>query len=112
MALQLKNKVKEDSTDPSKAKKGKYKRKRNVFGKRLTRFGLIGAIIGLAVAFVTIKVVFTLSQNKIQSKIDNELAEVNKKIKDYRKYLEQNAEFKTIFKDIGDGLAISVYKRN
>jgi len=87
MALQLKNKVKEENTDSKKAKKGKYKRKRNVFGKSLTRFGLIGLVVGLVAAFAVVKVLFTLTQNNKQKKIDNDLAEVNKKIKEYRKEL-------------------------
>lgn len=87
MALQLKNKVKEENTDSKKSTKGKYKRKRNVFGKRLTRFGLIGMIVGLAIAFAVVKVVFTLNQNNKQKKIDDDLAEVNKKIKEYRNEL-------------------------
>ncbi|MCR5462221.1 MAG: YhcB family protein [bacterium] len=84
MALQLKNKVKEEKPEVEKGKKGKYKRKRNVFGKRLTRFGLIGLIVGLIIAFAIIKVTFTLTQNKRQKKIDEDLVQVNAKIDEYR----------------------------
>lgn len=72
MALQLKNKAKEDKPVEGKKNTGKYKRKRNVFGKSLTRFGLIGLIIGLVVIFATVKVVFTLNQNKRISKVNEE----------------------------------------
>ncbi|MBP5446307.1 MAG: hypothetical protein J6Y28_09070 [Acholeplasmatales bacterium] len=82
MALQLKNKTKEENTEKDKAKKGgKYRRKRNVFGKSTTRFGLIGVIAFLAIAFVSLKVIATLKQNKDQKRIDDKLAEVEKKIK-------------------------------
>lgn len=92
MALQLKNKAKEENTEVGKGKKGKYKRKRNVFGKRLTRFGLFGMIIGLIIAFAVVKVVFTLNQNNKQKKIDDDLTEVNNKIKEYRKELSKKQE--------------------
>ena len=89
MALQLKNKAKEEKTESEKNKKGKYKRKRNVFGKRLTRFGLIGLIAGLIVAFVIVKVVFTLNQNSKQKKIDKKLTEVKQVIEETRRKLAQ-----------------------
>lgn len=92
MALQLKNKAKEENIEVEKGKKGKYKRKRNVFGKRLTRFGLFGTIIGLIIAFTVVKVVFTLNQNNKQKKIDDDLTEVNNKIKEYRKELSKKQE--------------------
>jgi hypothetical protein len=91
MALQLKNKAKEDN-NTEKSTKGKYKRKRNVFGKRLTRFGLIGMIAGLAIAFAVVKITFTLTQSKKQNKIDNDLTEVNKKIKEYRRDLAKQQD--------------------
>jgi len=87
MALQLKNKAKEENTESEKNKKGKYKRKRNVFGKRLTRFGLYGLIIGLVAVFAVVKVVFTLNQNAKQKKIDKKLEEVKLLIEDTRRQL-------------------------
>jgi len=87
MALQLKNKAKEEKTESEKNKKGKYKRKRNVFGKRLTRFGLIGLIIGLVAVFAVVKVVFTLNQNAKQKKIDKKLNEVKALIDETRREL-------------------------
>ncbi len=92
MALQLKNKAKEEKTESEKGKKGKYKRKRNVFGKRLTRFGLIGLTIGLVAAFVIIKVVFTLSQNAKQKRIDKKLSEVKALIDETRRKLAQKQD--------------------
>jgi len=92
MALQLKNKAKEENTEKESGKKGKYKRKRNVFGKRLTRFGLIGTIVGLAVAFAIVKTVFTLNQNKKQAKINQNLNDVEAKIKEYRKELSKKSD--------------------
>jgi len=89
MALQLRNKSKEEKTESEKNKKGKYKRKRNVFGKRLTRFGLIGLIIGLVAVFAVVKVVFTLNQNAKQKKIDKKLNEVKLLIEDTRRQLAQ-----------------------
>ena len=71
MALQLRNKVEKDKKDNT-SKVGKYKRKRNVFGKRLTRFGLIGTIAGLVLVFAFVKVFFTIQQSKKQKK-DNTL---------------------------------------
>lgn len=89
MALQLKNKVKEEKPESEKGKKGKYKRKRNVFGKRTTRFGLIGLIIGLGIVFVVVKVLFTVNQNNKQKKIDKKLAEVKQQIETTRAKLAQ-----------------------
>lgn len=40
------------------------------------------------------------------------LRQLVRKIKDYKKFLETNKEFETIFKEIGDGLAISIDKQN
>ncbi len=91
MALELKNKVSKEKKENT-SKNGKYKRKRNVFGKRLTRFGFIGTIIGLVICFAAVKVFFTLQQNKKQQKIDKELAEVKQKIKDYKKELNKKQE--------------------
>ena len=102
MALQLKNKVKEEKNDLDKSKKGKYKRKRNVFGKRLTRFGLIGLIIGLVIAFTVTKVVFTLNQNNKQNKIDNDLVAVNNKIKEYRRELGKKQD---TYENVGELIA-------
>ena len=84
MALQLKNKVKEDKPVDSKKSNGKYKRRRNVFGKRTTRYGLIGFIAVLALSFAVIKVCFTLSQNNRQNKIDEELEKVLQTNEDYQ----------------------------
>jgi len=92
MALQLKNKVDKEKNESSTNKKGKYKRKRNVFGKRLFRFGLVGTIIGLAVCFAVIKVTFTLAQNKKQKKIDADLAAVKEQIKIYKRQINREAE--------------------
>jgi len=84
MALQLKNKVKEEKPESDKSKKGKYKRKRNVFGKRLTRFGLYGLIIGLIAVFAIIKVVCTINQNNRQKKLEKKLEETNMLIEQTR----------------------------
>lgn len=84
MALQLKNKVDKEKKE-EKNNGGKYRRKRNVFGKRLFRFGLVGTIIGLIICFAVIKVVFTISQNNKQKKIDADLAAVKELIKQYRR---------------------------
>lgn len=92
MALQLKNKAKEEKTDVEKGKKGKYKRKRNVFGKRLTRFGLIGVILLLVVSFAVVKVVFTLQQNNKQKKIDQDLVNVKAQIKEYKRQINKKAD--------------------
>lgn len=92
MALQLKNKAKEEKTESEKGKKGKYKRKRNVFGKRLTRFGLIGLIIGLVAAFAVVKVVFTLNQNAKQKKIDKKLNDVKALIEETRRKLARRQD--------------------
>lgn len=90
MALQLKNKAKEENTEKEAGKKGgKYKRKRNVFGKSTTRFGLIGVIAFLAIAFISLKVISTLKQNKDQKKIDDKLAQVEAKIKKDQKDLNK-----------------------
>lgn len=40
------------------------------------------------------------------------LRQLVRKIKEYKKFLDTNEEFKTTFKEIGDGLAISIDKRN
>ena len=45
---------------------------------------LIGLIVGLIIAFAIIKVTFTLTQNKRQKKIDEDLVQVNAKIDEYR----------------------------
>lgn len=102
MALQLKNKAKEEKTESEKNKKGKYKRKRNVFGKRLTRFGLIGLIIGLVAVFAVVKVVFTLNQNAKQKKIDKKLDEVKALIEDTRRQLARKQES---YDDVGKLIA-------
>ena len=90
MALQLRNKVEKEKTSTSKP--GKYKRKRNVFGKTLTRFGLIGTVVGLVLAFAFVKVFFTLKQNKDQKKINQDLKEVEKQISDYKKIIDGKTE--------------------
>ena len=101
MALQLKNKAKEDtSSNNEQAKKGKYKRKRNVFGKRLTRFGLFGLIAFLAIALVSVKVFFTINQNKKQKKIESRLAQVDADIKKYKKKNKDDA-----YKNVGELIA-------
>ena len=92
MALQLKNKVAKDKPTDASGKKGKYKRKRNVFGKKLFRFGLVGTIIVLILGFVAIKTIFTIQQNNKQKKIDRELEEVNKNIKDYKRKLQMTPQ--------------------
>lgn len=102
MALQLKNKAKEEKKDNTLTKKGKYKRKRNVFGKRLTRFGLIGLVIGLVAAFAVIKVVFTLSQNNRQKKIDEDLVKVQNEIKDLKLKINRKAES---YENVGELIA-------
>ena len=102
MALQLKNKVKEEKNESEKNKKGKYKRKRNVFGKRLTRFGLIGLIIGLVAVFAVVKVVFTLNQNAKQKKINKKLDEVKALIEDTRWQLARKQES---YDDVGKLIA-------
>ena len=91
MALELKNKVAKEKNENA-SKSGKYKRKRNVFGKRLTRFGLIGTIAGLVICFAAVKVFFTLQQNKKQQKKDKELTEVNEQIKQYKRQLNKKQE--------------------
>ncbi|MCR5308131.1 MAG: hypothetical protein K6E24_03965 [bacterium] len=91
MALQLKNKVNKEKKDET-VKSGKYKRKRNVFGKRLFRFGLVGTIIGLVLVFTVVKVTFTLSQNKKQKKIDADLVAVRQQIKKYKNQINKKAE--------------------
>ena len=40
------------------------------------------------------------------------LRQLVRKIKEYKDYLDNNKEFDTVYKDIGDGLAISINKRN
>lgn len=102
MALQLKNKAKEEKTEVEKSKKGKYKRKRNVFGKRLTRFGLIGVIIALVVAFAVVKTVFTLQQNKKQKKIDQDLTDVKAQIKEYKRQINRKAD---TYENVGELIA-------
>ncbi len=102
MALQLKNKVKEEKKDTSVSKSGKYRRKRNVFGKRLTRFGLIGVIIGLVVIFAAVKTIFTLSQNKKQKKIDNDLINVQNEIIEYKKKINRKADS---YENVGELIA-------
>ena len=102
MALQLKNKVSKEKDESSVKKSGKYKRKRNVFGKRLFRFGLVGTIIGLAVAFAIVKTVFTLSQNKKQAKIDEELKKVQDDIKTYKRQINRKAE---TYENVGELIA-------
>ena len=102
MALQLKNKVDKEKNESSVSKKGKYKRKRDVFGKRLTRFGLIGLIIGLVVAFAVVKTVFTLSQNARQKKIDEDLIAVQKLIKDYKAKINRKADS---YENVGELIA-------
>jgi hypothetical protein len=87
MALQLKNKVKEEKPESEKKKSGKYKRKRNVFGKRTTRFGLYGLIIGLIAIFAIVKVVCTINQNNKQKKIEKKLSETNALIEETRRKL-------------------------
>ena len=102
MALQLKNKAKEENTNPEKSKKGKYKRKRNVFGKRLTRFGLIGLVIGLVVSFAVVKVVFTLQQNKKQAKMDQDLVTVKELIKEYKREINKKTD---TYENVGELIA-------
>ena len=102
MALQLKNKVEKDKPENSTTKAGKYKRKRNVFGKRLTRFGLIGTIIGLLVCFAVVKTIFTLQQNKKQKDIDAELNKVQEQIKNYKKQINKKAE---TYENVGELIA-------
>ena len=102
MALQLKNKVEKEKADTSLNKKGKYKRKRNVFGKRLTRFGLIGTIIGLVLVFVAVKVIFTLQQNSKQKKIDDELVKVQEEIKTYKRQINRKADS---YENVGELIA-------
>lgn len=102
MALQLKNKVDKEKKDTSLTKKGKYKRKRNVFGKRTTRFGLIGTIIGLVVAFAVVKVVFTLQQNSKQKKKDQELAAVKTEIQTYKRQINRKADS---YENVGELIA-------
>jgi len=102
MALQLKNKVSKEKDESSIKKSGKYKRKRNVFGKRLFRFGLVGTIIGLVVAFAIVKTVFTLSQNKKQAKIDEELKKVQDDIKTYKRQINRKAE---TYENVGELIA-------
>lgn len=102
MALQLKNKVDKEKKDTSLTKKGKYKRKRNVFGKRLTRFGLIGTIIGLVAVFAIVKVVFTLQQNSKQKKKDQELAAVKTEIQTYKRQINRKADS---YENVGELIA-------
>ena len=102
MALQLKNKAKEENTTPEKNKKGKYKRKRNVFGKRLTRFGLFGMTAALVIAFAVVKVVFTLSQNKKQTKMEQDLAAVDAQIADYKKQINKKTDS---YENVGELIA-------
>ena len=102
MALQLKNKVDKEKKETSLTKKGKYKRKRDVFGKRLTRFGLIGVIIGLVVAFAVVKTVFTLRQNSKQKKIDEDLLNVQNEIKDYKRKINKKADS---YENVGELIA-------
>jgi len=40
------------------------------------------------------------------------LRQLVRKIKEYKDYLDNNKEFDTVYKDIGDGLAISINKRS
>ena len=101
MALQLRNKVDKEKKDNG-SKGGKYKRKRNVFGKRLARIGLFGTIIGLALAFVGCKVFFTLYQNNRQKKIDQDLVDVEKQIQEYRDQIDKTAES---YKNVGELIA-------
>lgn len=102
MALQLKNKVDKEKKDTSLSKNGKYKRKRNVFGKRLTRFGLIGTIIGLVLVFAAVKVIFTLQQNAKQKKIDDDLVAVKEEIKNYKRQINRKADS---YENVGELIA-------
>lgn len=102
MALQLKNKVDKEKKDTSLTKKGKYKRKRNVFGKRTTRFGLIGTIIGLLVVFTVVKIVFTLQQNNKQKKIDQDLVAVKNEIQTYKRQINRKADS---YENVGELIA-------
>ncbi len=40
------------------------------------------------------------------------LRQLIRKIKEYKVFLEKNKEFETFFKDVGDGLAISIMRKN
>ena len=102
MALQLKNKVDKEKKDTSLSKNGKYKRKRNVFGKRLTRFGLIGTIIGLVLVFAAVKVIFTLQQNAKQKKIDDDLVAVKAEIQTYKRQINRKADS---YENVGELIA-------
>ena len=101
MALQLKNKVAKEKNE-STSNTGKYKRKRNVFGKRLFRFGLVGTIIALAACFAVVKVVFTLQQNSKQKKIDQDLKNVQEQIKQYKRQINRKAES---YENVGELIA-------
>ena len=102
MGLQLRNKVSKDKNENTTTKKGKYKRKRNVFGKRLFRFGLVGTIIALVVCFAVVKVTFTLAQNKKQKKIDQDLAAVQEQIKAYKRQINKKAD---TYENVGELIA-------
>lgn len=100
MGLELKNKVKKEKEQ--KEQKGKFKRKRDVFGKRLTRFGIIALVALEVVAFGAVKIVVTMNQNKKQTKIDEDIANVNKEIKNYNSQLKKKAE---TYENVGNLIA-------
>lgn len=102
MALQLRNKVSKDKNENATAKTGKYKRKRNVFGKRLFRFGLVGTIVALVVCFAVVKVIFTLQQNNRQKKIDKELALVKEQIQIYKNQINRKEK---AYENVGELIA-------
>jgi len=102
MALQLRNKVSKDKDEKTTTKTGKYKRKRNVFGKRLFRFGLVGTIVALVICFAVVKVIFTLQQNNRQKKIDKELALVKEQIQTYKRQINRKAD---TYENVGELIA-------
>jgi len=102
MALQLRNKVSKEKNDKNTTKTGKYKRKRNVFGKRLFRFGLVGTIIALVICFAVVKVIFTLQQNNKQKKIDSDLKQVEEQINTYKRQINRKAD---TYENVGELIA-------
>ena len=63
-----------------KTKQAKFKRKKDVFGKSLSRVGIFVLIILEIIAFVTVKTVFTIKQNNEQKAIEAEIKKLDKDI--------------------------------
>lgn len=99
MALELKIKQEKDKGETNKKK---FKRTRDVFGKRLSRIGIFVLIIFEVLAFATVKVLVTKKQNDRQNKIEKNIQSILSDI------AVQNAKYtskKEELKDIGKLIA-------